>query len=122
MAASFDGNVRLYDDADASEEGIKKYTMDKHKDAVTCLDFKNEEQLCASSGDDGMIFVFNYNTHRQEGQLKLDPTDKNPEAIKVCKFLQGTDILVSADLEGWLHFWCVTALTHPKKNTLLCSI
>ena len=48
MVASFDGNVRLYDDADASEEGLKKYTMDKHKDAVTCLDFKNEEQLCAN--------------------------------------------------------------------------
>lgn len=53
MAASSDGFVRLYDDGDASEEGIKKYTMEKHRDSVTCLDFKNEEQLCASCGDDG---------------------------------------------------------------------
>ena len=64
MAASFDGKVRLYDDGDSAEEGIKKYTMDKHKDSVICLDFKDEEQLCASCGDDGMIFVFNYNSYR----------------------------------------------------------
>lgn len=121
MAASFDGNVRLYDDGDASEEGIKKHTMDRHRDAVTCLDFKNEEQLCASCGDDGVIYVFNYSTHRQEGCLKLDPSDKEPEAIKVCKFLAGTDILVSADLDGYMHFWCVTAWPHPKKNVHLCS-
>lgn len=43
IAASWDGNVRLFDDSDASEEGIKKYTMDKHRDSVTYLDFKNEE-------------------------------------------------------------------------------
>jgi len=48
--------------------------------------------------------------------LKLDASDKNPEAIKICKFLKMTDILVSADLEGYLHFWCVTAGSHPKKN------
>lgn len=65
--------------------------------------------------------MFNYNTHRQEGCLKRDVYDKIPEAIKVCKFLAGTDILVSADLDGWLHFWCVTAWPHPHKNTLLCS-
>jgi WD40 repeat protein len=96
--------------------------MDKHKDAVTCLDFKNEEQLCASCGDDGVIFIFNYNTHRQEGCLKLDPSDKEPESIKVCKFLKGTDILVSADLSGYLHFWCVTARTHMGRNQLMLSI
>jgi len=69
-----------------------------------------------------MIYVFNYNSYRQEGNLKLDAVDKNPEAIKICKFLYETDILVSADLEGYLHFWCVTAVPHPKKNMLLCSI
>jgi len=45
-----------------------------------------------------MIYVFNYNSYRQEGNLKLDATDKNPEAVKICKFLKGTDVLVSADL------------------------
>jgi len=44
------------------------------------------------------------------------------EYVKICKFLQGTDILVSADLSGYLHFWCVTTSFHPKKNQLLCSI
>ena len=90
--------------------------------SVTYIDFKPEECLCASSGDDGQIFVFNYNSYRQEGCLKVDPSDKEPESVKICKFLQGTDILVSADLQGYLHFWCVTAGLHPKKNQLLCSL
>ena len=122
LAASWDGNVRLFDDSDSSEEGIKKYTMDKHKESVTYLDFKVDEQLCASCGDDGMIFIFNYNSYRQEGNLKLDATNPLPEAVKICKFLAGTDILVSADLDGFIHFWCVTAAPHVKKNQLLCSI
>lgn len=69
-----------------------------------------------------MIYIFNYNSYRQEGGLRVDLTDKNPEAVKICKFMQGTDILVSADLEGYIHFWCVTATPHPKKNQLLCSV
>jgi hypothetical protein len=43
LAASWDGNVRLFDDGDSSEEGIKKYTMDKHKESVNYLDFKLKE-------------------------------------------------------------------------------
>jgi len=60
LAASWDGKVRLFDDSDSSEEGLKKYTMNKHMDAVTHIDFKHENQLCASCGDDGHIFIFNY--------------------------------------------------------------
>ena len=60
LAASWDGNVRLYDDSDSSEEGIKKYTMDKHKDSVNHLDFRLADDLCASCGDDGYIYVFNF--------------------------------------------------------------
>mmetsp|Transcript_21365 Transcript_21365/g.33043 ORF Transcript_21365/g.33043 Transcript_21365/m.33043 type:complete len:275 (+) Transcript_21365:1192-2016(+) len=110
LAASWDGNVRLYDDSDSSEEGIKKYTMDKHKDSVNHLDFKVQDQLCASCGDDGLIFVFNFNSYRQEGILKyVNPRHNTPEAVKIIKFLDDTDILVSADLDGFINFWCVSA-------------
>lgn len=71
---------------------------------------KQEERRNADGGPNLSEFM----NMRQEGQ-KL-------ECIKVCKFLAGTDILVSADLEGWLHFWCVTTAPHPKKNTCLLSI
>lgn len=110
MAASCDGNYRLFDDMTTGEEGIKKYTFERHKDSVTCLDFKVEQQLCASCGDDGMIYIFNYATSRPEGNLKpFNPTPDLPLLeVKFCKFLEGTDILVSADLHGYLHFWCVT--------------
>jgi WD40 repeat protein len=40
--------------------------------------------------------------------------------VKICKFLSPFDCLVSADLDGYLHFWAVTP--HPRKNELLCSI
>jgi len=42
LAASWDGKVRLFDDGTTDEEGSKKYTMSKHTDAVTYLDFKHE--------------------------------------------------------------------------------
>lgn len=42
--------------------------------------------------------------------------------MKICKFLEGTDILVSADLDGYILFWCVTSSAHPCKSKLLCTI
>lgn len=30
--------------------------------------------------------------------------------------------MVSADLDGYIVFWCVTSSPHPKKNKLLCYI
>jgi WD40 repeat protein len=82
-----------------------------------------KEALCASASDDGQIIVFNYNTHRVEGILKFE----NPEyptsssEVKICKFLEGTELLVSADLDGYIHFWCVTTGAHVMKNKHLCS-
>ena len=60
LSASWDGKVRLYDDNTTEEEGSIKYTMDKHKDSVNFLDFRLSDNLCASCGDDGLIFIFNF--------------------------------------------------------------
>jgi len=38
----------------------------------------------------------------------------------VCKFLSPHDCLVSADLDGFLHFWAVTP--NPRKNDHLCRV
>ena len=97
--------------------------MDRHTDSVNYLDFRMKEALCASAADDGYIIVFNYNTHRLEGNLKFENPEypTQPAAVKICKFLEGTDILVSADLDGYIHFWCVTTSAHVMKNRLLCS-
>jgi WD40 repeat protein len=123
LAASWDGNVRLYDDKQSGEEGDWRWTMDRHTNAVNYLDFRLKETLCASSGDDGVIIVFNYNTHRLEGTLKFDnPEYEAPAPVKICKFLEGTDILVSADLDGYIIFWCVTSSAHPQKNKRLCYV
>ena len=97
--------------------------MDRHTNAVNYLDFRLKDTLCASCDDDGVIIVFNYNTHRLEGTLKFTPPKQTePSSVKICKFLAGTDILVSADLDGYIVFWCVTSSPHPKKNKLLCYV
>lgn len=45
---------------------------------------------------------------------------EEPAEIKICKFLSPFDCIVSADLDGYLHFWAVTP--SPRKNELLCSV
>ena len=36
--------------------------------------------------------------------------------------MDDTDILVSADLGGFIHFWCVSIPHHPKKGQRILSI
>ena len=60
LSASWDGKLRLFDDNTTAEEGTIKYTMDKHRDSVNYLDFRLNDTLCASCGDDGLIFIFNF--------------------------------------------------------------
>ena len=70
--------MRLYDDSDSSEEGIKKYTMDKHKDSVNHLDFRLTDDLCASCGDDGYIYVFNFQSFfRLKYYIQVGVANKN---------------------------------------------
>jgi WD40 repeat protein len=40
--------------------------------------------------------------------------------VKICKFLSPHDCLVSADLDGYIHFWAVTP--SPRKNDHLCKV
>lgn len=132
LASSWDGNVRLFDDNQAEDEGSLKYkeegginhTMVRHKNSsVNYLDFKPNDQLSASCAEDGQIILFNFNSYRPEGVLKMNyPTGRQPSPIKICKFLEDTDLLVSADLDGNINFWCVSVHAHPKKNQLLVSI
>ena len=123
MSASWDGHIRLFDDSDSSEEGLRKQTTWQHKDSANYIDFKLNGLLCASCGDDGIIIVYNFNSYRQEGMLKYtNPNFTTPSPVKFCKFLEDTDILVSADLDGFISFWCVSHELHPKKNQLLCQV
>lgn len=40
--------------------------------------------------------------------------------VKICKFLKGTDVIVGADMGGYLNFYAITP--SPMKNQLLCRI
>lgn len=122
ISASWDCKVRLYDDSTADQEGTKRYTMKKHKDSVNFLDFRPSHQLCASCSDDGSVVIYNYGSYRQEGILKAPSDDLSAQLaeVKICKFLVPHDCLVSADLDGFLHFWAVTP--SPRKNDHLCRV
>ena len=53
----------------------------------------------------------------------LYPPSKSGEReseVKICKFLRGSDIIVSADMSGYLNFYAITP--SPKKNSLLCQV
>lgn len=55
--------------------------------------------------------------------MKADVVDSTKESlaeVKICKFLAPYDCLVSADLDGYLHFWAVTP--SPRKNELICTV
>ena len=64
-----------------------------------------EHELIATCDDDGMIYLYNYHSRRYDGTLAPDEQDR-PE-VKICKFLKGNDVLVSADLDGFLNFYAV---------------
>lgn len=89
--------------------------MKKHKEVVNFIDFREEHFLCASCSDDFTVIIYNYGSYRQEGILSNHQAE-----VKICKFLDGYDCLVSADLDGYLYFWAVTP--HPKRNELICKV
>lgn len=46
--------------------------------------------------------------------------EKDKPEVKMCKFLVGTDCLVSADVDGYLNFFAVPP--SPIKGQLMCRV
>jgi WD40 repeat protein len=115
ISSSWDNKVRLYDDSTSESEGSKRYTMKKHKQSCNFIDFKPSHSLCASASDDESVIIYNYGSYRQEGILQPHESE-----VKICKFLNPYDCLVSADLEGKLYFWAVTPSS--KRNECLAIV
>lgn len=69
-----------------------------------------------------MIVIYNYGSYRQEGILKVpnNPAYKEPPGLKIVKFLTPHDCLVTADIDGFIHFFAVTP--SPRKNEHLCKV
>ena len=80
------------------------------------MDFRLEHKITASASDDGQLLLYNHHSHRVDGQLCPPDITDLPE-VKICKFLEGHDCLVSADLDGYLNFYAV--YPSPKKNQML---
>ena len=116
IAASWDKVLRLYDDGDTEREGQQRYKLDRHNDAINYVDFRLEHKITASASDDGQLLLYNHHSHRVDGELSPPDITDLPE-VKICKFLEGHDCLVSADLDGYLNFYAVAP--SPLKNMML---
>ena len=116
IAASWDKVLRLYDDGDTEREGQQRYKLDRHNDAINYVDFRLEHKITASASDDGHLLLYNHHSHRVDGELAPPDITDLPE-VKICKFIEGHDCLVSADLDGYLNFYAVAP--SPLKNVML---
>jgi hypothetical protein len=74
---------------------------------------KANQGLIATASDDGMIIVYNQSSHRLESTL-CPPAGKDISEVKICRFLKGSDIIVGADMAGYLNFYAITP--SPRKN------
>ena len=74
---------------------------------------KADQGIIATAGDDGNIFIYNHSSHRIENHLYREEQVE----VKICKFLPGSDCIVSADMDGYLNFWAMTP--HVNKGQLL---
>jgi len=94
--------------------------MEKHSKSVNFIHFKHSHSLCASCSDDGTVIIYNYGSYRQEGILAWKQEDPELAEVKVCKFLNPYNLIVTADLDGMLNFYSV----YPSHtwNTHLCSV
>ena len=140
ILTSWDKEMYLFDDDDAeSRTGEQRSQPTKrHKGAINYLDFKMiapinsgpnskpTQGLIATASDDGQIIIYNQSSHRLEGTLSLpaEPAEPEPKKkisrflrgsvepeMKICKFLRGSDVIVGADMAGYLNFWAITPST-----------
>jgi WD40 repeat protein len=90
-----------------------------HKEPINYVDFNDEHKMSASASDDGTVHIHNHLSHRAEGSLTptLTAQEKELPEVKICKFLKGTDCMVTADSNGFLNFYSLP--THPQKNQCL---
>lgn len=101
ILTAWDGTIYLYDETD--NEGIPLIKrMSKHKDEITCAAFSENLNLFATGSADGQVYIWDYQSHVQVGELGGHKTD-----ITALVFLDPYPIVVSADNQGNICFWVV---------------
>lgn len=118
LTGSWDSIQRVFDDSDPeASTGKLREPIDRHNGkAINFLDLKPDESLAASASEDGSVKLYNHTNHKLEGTLI--PNDPELPSVLICKFIKGTNCIVTADVEGYLNFYAIP----PSyiKNTLLC--
>ena len=118
ICASWDRNIYVFDDNDASaREGQFRYDVKGRKadSRQNFVDFRKRTKCTATASDDGYVTVQNHQNQKVEGVLTPYQEGPYPQ-VKICKFLKGHNCLVSADTDGFLNFYAVAP--SPCKNTL----
>ena len=113
----------MYDDGDVDREGKEKYTLtNRHSDAINHVAFQPENKLSATASDDGYVSIANLETRKPEGMLAPDLKISLPQ-VKICRFLDGHNCIVTADLDGYLNFYAVfPSYWRQKQSALLARV
>lgn len=121
ITASWDKGMRVFDDNDLEErEGALRINIsDKHKEAINFVDFQPDEEMTATASDDGYVNLHNHKSRRNDGMIYPKGVQDLAE-VKICKFLKGHDVLVTADMDGYLNFYGV--FPSSLKNKLLARV
>ena len=121
IAVSWDTVIRLYDDDDTEREGQQRYKLEKkHTDAINFVDFRLQHKITVTASDDGTVLCWNHHSHRPDGILTPPLEKADLPEVKICKFLEGHDCVVTADLDGYLNFYAVAP--SPKKGEFLSRV
>lgn len=73
--------------------------------------------MTASASDDGTVVLYNHSSFRLEGTLVPEKDPSTWPEVKICKFIPDTDIVVTADLDGYINFYARPP--NKLKNRLL---
>ena len=76
--------------------------MKKHKDSVNFIDFRDQDQLCASCSDDGTIVIYNLNISQVGTEVNYP--------IRAMDFDTDNNILYTGDEMGYIQRWDLTSL------------
>ena len=112
MSASWDGTIKIHDDASNNDMGVQLFEFSHNVpgkvNGCNFIDFSDELKILACGYENGAVTLINMKSLSSEGTLS---EHKN---VTICKFLDEYPSLVVCDLEGDVHIWSII-LTKPKK-------
>ena len=100
----------VFDDEDPqARDGQFRYKIENKgpNSKQNYVDFDYDIRCSAIACENGLVMVQNQQTQKVEGTLNPNITGRLPE-VKICRFLRGQNMIVSADMDGYVNFYATT--------------